>query len=77
MKDKVLDILADVCEDEIVKEKLDLDLFETGLLDSLGFVQLLVEFEDHFGISIAPSEIERGDFKTPQLIIDYMAERVK
>ena len=76
MKNTVLDILANICEDQIVKEDLDVDLFETDLLDSLGFVQLLIDLEDSFGITIAPSEVERSDFRTPQMIIDYIAGRI-
>ena len=77
MENKVLDILAEICEDEIVRENLDVDLLGTDLLDSLGFVQLLIDLEDNFGIVIAPSEVEKGDFKTPRMIIDYMKGRVK
>lgn len=76
MEEKVLNILAEICEDEIVKGNREIDLFETDLLDSLGFVQLLVDLEDNFGVTIAPSEVTRDDFKTPQKIIDYMAGRV-
>ena len=41
MKEKVLDLLEEVCEDDIVREELDLDLFEEDILDSLGFAELL------------------------------------
>ena len=33
-KEKILDLLAEVCEDDVVKNDLDIDLFETDLLDS-------------------------------------------
>ena len=77
MKAKLLNILAEICEDDIVKENLDIDLFETDLLDSLGFVQLLVDLEDNFGVTIAPSEVTRDDFRTPQKIIDYITGRIE
>lgn len=75
MEEKVLDMLAELCDDEIVKENKDVDLFETGLLDSLGFTELLVNIEDLFSIIIAPSEIERSDINTPQKIIDLIKAR--
>lgn len=76
MRDKVLDILVKVCEDNIVKEDLNIDLFETDLLDSLSFIEMVVELEDEFGITIAPSELDRAQINTPQKIIDVLAERV-
>lgn len=48
---EVLDIIAEVCQEESVKETPDMDLFEEGLLDSFGTVEMLVEFEDRLGIS--------------------------
>lgn len=54
MKEKVLDLLEEVCEDDIVREELDLDLFEEDILDSLGFAELLAMIEDELGIVIAP-----------------------
>ena len=72
MREEILDMLADICEDDIVKEDLNVDLFETGLLDSLGFVELMVEVEDRFGIPISPTEIEREEVSTPEKVIAYI-----
>ncbi|PEI56727.1 D-alanine--poly(phosphoribitol) ligase subunit DltC [Bacillus toyonensis] len=44
-KNQVLDILEEVCENDIVKENSDVQLFEEGILDSFGTVSLLVEFQ--------------------------------
>lgn len=75
MKEKILDMLAEVCEDDVVKEKMDIDLFETGLLDSLSVAQMLFEIEDRFQIIIAPSEITHEDINTVQKIIDLIQVR--
>ncbi|MCB6610941.1 D-alanine--poly(phosphoribitol) ligase subunit DltC [[Clostridium] symbiosum] len=77
MEEKVLEMLAELCEDEVVKTNRGIDLFKTGLLDSLTFAELLFDIEDQFGIIIAPSEIERADINTAQKIIDLIQERVK
>lgn len=37
MEEKLLDILAEVCDDDSVKTDLDGELFDSGLLDSLAF----------------------------------------
>lgn len=76
MEEKVLEMLAELCEDEIVKEKQEVELFETGLLDSLTFAELLFEIEDKFGVIIAPSEIERKDINTPKKIIELIKARL-
>ena len=75
MEEKILEILADVCEDDDVKEDLSLDLFGEGLLDSLGVAQLLMELEDELGVVIALTEIEKTDIETPRKIIDLVIQR--
>ena len=77
MKDKVLDILANICEDDIVKEDLNVDLFETGLLDSLAFIEMMVEMENEFNITITPSELDRAQINTPQKLVDMIAKRIE
>ena len=77
MEEKVLEMLAALCEDEIVRENREVELFETGLLDSLTFAELLFEIEEQFGVIIAPSEIERKDIDTPQKIISLIRGRME
>ena len=55
MEEKILDLLADICEDDIVKEDIKTELFQSGLLDSLGFAEFLAGLEEECGIVIAPS----------------------
>lgn len=75
MEEKLLDILEEICEDEVVREERDLDLFEEGLMDSLGYTELLVSIEDAFGIVLAPSEISREDVNTVNKIIKLVEQR--
>ena len=75
MKEKVLDLLEKVCEDDIVREELDLDLFEEDILDSLGFAELLAMIEDELGIVIAPSEVVRNQVNTANKIIALVEEK--
>lgn len=76
MEEKMLDILANLCDDDSVKEDRDIDLFDSGLLDSLDFADLLLEIEESFNVIIAPSEIERSDINTPNKIISLVKERM-
>lgn len=75
MEEKLLSILEEICDDEIVREDKDVDLFETDLIDSLGVVSLMVAIEEEFGITLAPTEIEREDFNTPNRIISYLKDK--
>ena len=68
MKEKILDIIEKVCEDDSIRD-LTMNLFEEDLLDSLSFVELLVELEDNLGVVISPSEVTREDMDTPEKII--------
>ena len=77
MESKLLDILAELCEDDEVKDKLDIDLFENELLDSLAFAELLLAIEENFGVIIAPSEVNREDINTPNKIINLVKGRIK
>ncbi len=69
MEEKVLDLLEEICEDDIVREEKDLDLFEEDILDSLGFAELLAMIEEELGVVIAPSEVVRDQVNTANKII--------
>lgn len=75
MREELYEILAEICEDEIVTEELDLDLFENGYLDSLGFAELLATLETQLNVVISPSELEREDFNTTNKIVCYVEAR--
>ena len=44
-------------------------IVEEALMDSLDFMELLVEIEANFGVSIPPTEVTREDMDTPNKII--------
>lgn len=76
MREEVLDLLAEICEDDVVKEDLETgNCLSSGLLDSLGFAEFLVDLEDHCGIVISPSEVERADIDTPEKILKLVEAR--
>lgn len=76
MESKVIELLVELCEDEAVREDLDMDLFEEGLLDSLAFAELLFSIEENFGVVLAPSEVERTEINTANKIINLIKERM-
>ena len=75
MKEKVLDLLEEVCDDDVVREDLDMDLFEEELMDSLAFAELLAMIEDELGLVISPSEVVRSQVNTANKIIALVEEK--
>ncbi len=75
MEEKVLNLLEEICEDDAVRDDMEINLFEEDLLDSLAFTELLVAIEEQFGIVISPSEVERKDVETPAKIIKLIQAR--
>ncbi|CBL03481.1 MAG: D-alanine--poly(phosphoribitol) ligase subunit DltC [Gordonibacter pamelaeae] len=76
LEEKMLDILEEVCGDDEVRARRDEDLFALGLLDSMGAIELLVDIEDVFGVCIAPTEVERDEMNTVNLIIHQVEIRL-
>ncbi|MCI9598848.1 MAG: D-alanine--poly(phosphoribitol) ligase subunit DltC [Firmicutes bacterium] len=75
MEEKVLALLEEICEDDVVRTDRDINLFEEDLVDSLAFTELLVGLEEKFGIVIAPSEVEKQDVDTPNKVIQLVLAR--
>ncbi len=53
----------------------DTDLFEAGLLDSLAFIDLLMQLEREFGIAVAPGDLDLDNFRTISCIADFATSR--
>ncbi|AIK39582.1 D-alanine--poly(phosphoribitol) ligase subunit 2 [Bacillus pseudomycoides] len=73
-QDQVLNILEEVCENDIVKDNPDVQLFEEGILDSFGTVSLLVEFQERLNIEVSISDFDRDEWATPNMIIKKLKE---
>lgn len=73
-KNQVLDILEEVCENDIIKENPDVQLFEEGILDSFGTVSLLVEFQERLNIEVSISDFDRDEWATPDMIIKKLED---
>ncbi|MBQ9318631.1 MAG: D-alanine--poly(phosphoribitol) ligase subunit 2 [Bacilli bacterium] len=73
----VKQILYEICEDEAVFDK-DIDLIDSGLLDSYTFIELFSRLED-YNIILYPTQIDRNKLRTiagiEELINDYLQEK--
>lgn len=77
IREQILKMLEEICEDEVVREDLDINLKEEGLMDSLAFVEMLVRIEENFGLSIAPTEVTYEEIDTPNKVIAYIENRLR
>jgi len=70
-------LLYEICEDKGVYEK-DIDLIESGLLDSYAYIELFSRLED-YGINIQPTRIDRSKLRTvkgiEKLVNDYLKNK--
>ena len=75
MEEKLLQLIIDITEEPDIAADMDIDLFDSALMDSIAYLELLVEIEAQFGIAIQPSEYERDEMNTPRKIIDQVMAR--
>lgn len=75
IREKILDTLSDICGTDEISKNPDIELFSTGLLDSFGIIQLFVAIQEELNIEVAPTEVTREEWSTPNKIIAYLEER--
>ena len=75
--ERMLDLIEEVCDDEVIREERDIDLFKAGLLDSMAAIELLVGIESEFGGVIAPTAVEREEMNSVNKIIHQVEIRVQ
>ena len=68
-------LLLEICDDKRVLED-NIDLFESGLLDSYAFIELFSRLED-YGIIIQPTRIDRNRLRTVKGIEELIKEYAK
>src|SRR5262249_60338844 len=66
---RTLEILSETTGDPDVLADLDLPLYGSGLLDSLGTGTLMVAFEEAFGLAISPADFDREKGSTPRSLV--------
>lgn len=69
---EVYAILADLTGEQL-NDKPDQELFNSGLMDSMATVQLVMELEEKLNVNIPISEFERSEWDTPVKIMTQVA----
>jgi len=73
LRDRILRLFQDTLNLQVASPAVD--LLETGLLDSLTFVQLLFHIEQEFGVTVGPDELEIENFRSVAEIARFVAAR--
>ena len=73
IKSEVIEIIAELFMED-VSDMMDEDLFDAGVLDSMGTVELIVEIENRFDIRVPVTEFGRDDWNTANKIIAGIVE---
>ena len=73
VKSRVIEIIDELFMED-VSDMMDEDLFDAGVLDSMGTVELIVELENRFGIRVPVSEFGRDDWNTANKIVEGVTE---
>ena len=74
-KTDIQELLYEICDDETVYKE-DVDLIDSGLLDSLAFIELFSRLEDS-GIVIQPTRINRNQLRTVDGIKKMIDDHLK
>jgi len=75
IREKVLEILTDICDTNEIRNNPDIEIFKEGLLDSFGTIEFFVALQDQLNMEVAPTEVDREMWATPNKIIAYLEER--
>ena len=73
VKSEVIEIIDELFMED-VSDMMDEDLFDAGVLDSMGTVELIVELESRFDIRVPVSEFARDDWNTANKIVEGVTE---
>ena len=73
VKSQVIETIDELFMED-VSDMMDEDLFDAGVLDSMGTVELIVELENRFGIRVPVSEFGRDDWNTANKIVEGVTE---
>ncbi len=79
LEQELLQLLARVCGDDCFLQDCDVDLLESGILDSLARVEWLNAVEDQFGTAPQPTQIPPQVWHNAQKLVrlceSFLAEK--
>lgn len=77
LKKIALDIMEEICETDEIREDLDLDLMDAGLIDSLSTINVILLIEEKLGLKLQPTDFTKEDISTINNFISFLEGKVK
>ena len=71
--DQIMRLISELAHTEALSA--ETDIIESGLLDSLLFVELLSRLEERFGVSVTFDDIEFDNFRSARQIAEFINSR--
>jgi len=73
LRERIARVFSDVLSVDVPAA--DTDLYGMGVLDSLAFVELLVQLEREFGVTTSVDDLEIDNFRSIARIASYVSAR--
>jgi methoxymalonate biosynthesis acyl carrier protein len=73
LRERIARVFSDVLSVDVPAA--DTDLFRTGVLDSLAFVELLAHLEREFGVTTSVDDLQIDNFRSIARIASYVSAR--
>lgn len=77
MEEELYEILARLCEEPRILNEPELELLDSGLLDSFGLICLLETLEDRYALTLHPTQHPRRAFGTPGEILRLVEDALQ
>lgn len=81
MPDILRDLIQKVAEISLVMDHesipTDVGLLKAGVIDSFGFVELVVFVEQHFGLSLDDDELNDSNFGSLMALADFIQRKLE
>lgn len=71
-----VEIMQEICETDEIKEDMDLDLVDAGLIDSLSTINIILLIEEKLGIKLQPTDFDKKDITTVNNFIAFLERKV-
>jgi len=75
LQQQIIEIFSERFETRLGSD--EVDLLETGIVDSVKIVELVLEIEQRFGVSLPFEELEIDDFRTVLRLAERISRTVR
>lgn len=77
MIDKIIDIICKTCRNDEVRKNRNVDLLESDIIDSMGFIYMISALEKEFKIEIQPTEVPSDVWRSTDKIAEMIEDKIR